>query len=69
MENLNNPDPLYDRAKVSNYLSIDETTLDKWIALEKFPTPDLRLGRKPAWKLSTINRHIDKLQQEQQLCR
>lgn len=59
-------DPLYDRTKASNYISLDITTLDKWIAAQKFPQPDLKMGRKPMWRLSTINKFINALQWDQE---
>ena len=62
--------PRYSKAQVCEYISVDNTTLDKWVAAGKFPLPDLYLGRHPRWKLSTINAHLEKKEQEykEQLC-
>jgi len=66
MTNLTINDPLYDRNKTSDYISLNITTLDKWVSNKKFPKPDLKIGKKPMWKLSTINKFINntKLYQE-----
>lgn len=69
MNNITIEDPRYSKTQVCNYIGgIDQTTLDKWIASEKFPKPDLYLGRHPRWKLSTINTYLLKKEQECQLC-
>lgn len=67
MENLTIKDPLYDRNKTSNYISLDITTLDKWVSSKKFPQPDLKIGRKPMWKLSTINKFINNIKLYQEI--
>lgn len=64
-------DPRYSKAQVCEYIAVDNTTLDKWVAADKFPKPDLYLGRNPRWKLSTINAYLEQKEQEykeQQLC-
>lgn len=64
-------DPLYSKAKVCDYVDIDNTTVDKWVAANKFPKPDLYLGRNPRWKLSTINAYLEQKALEyknQKLC-
>jgi len=69
MNNITIEDPRYSKTQVCNYIGgIDQTTLDKWVASEKFPKPDLYLGRHPRWKLSTINTYLLKKEQECQLC-
>ena len=69
MNNLTIEDPRYSKTQVCNYIGgIDQTTLDKWVASEKFPKPDLYLGRHPRWKLYTINTYLLKKEQECQLC-
>lgn len=70
-ENLIIEDPRYSKAQVCQYIAIDNTTLDKWVATGRFPKADLYLGRNPRWKLSTINAYLQKIEQdykEQQLC-
>lgn len=64
-------DPLYSKAQTCGYISIDDRTLDRWVNLNKFPKPDLYLGRYPRWKLSTINAYLEQKRQEcqeKQLC-
>lgn len=64
-------DPLYNKTKVCDYVCVDESTLDKWIAQNKFPKADLYLGRHPRWRLSTLINFSNAKQQEyaeQQLC-
>lgn len=63
--------PLYNKAQTCGYISIDDRTLDRWVASHKFPKPDLYLGRYPRWKLSTINAYLEQKKQEyqeKQLC-
>lgn len=64
-------DPLYSKTKVCDYMCVEESTLDKWIAKNKFPKPDLYLGRHPRWRLSTLINFSNAKQleyAEQQLC-
>lgn len=71
MDNMVIADPLYTKTRVCEYIGIDDTTLDKWVARGAFPKPDLYLGRSPRWKLSTLVKFSDAKQQEhaeQQLC-
>ncbi|OCG45666.1 hypothetical protein A9G34_00775 [Gilliamella sp. Choc4-2] len=69
LNNLTIEDPRYSKAQVCSYLGeLDQTTLDKWVAKEKFPKPDLYLGRHPRWKLSTINAYLAQKEQEYQSC-
>lgn len=71
MNNIVIADPLYTKARVCEYIGVDDTTLDKWIARSTFPKADLYLGRSPRWKLSTLVNFSNTKQQEhaeQQLC-
>lgn len=64
-------DPLYNKTQICEYISIDDRTLDRWVASDKFPKPDLYLGRHPRWKLSTVNTYLEQKKQEfqeKQLC-
>ena len=60
--------PLYNKAQVCAYISIDDRTLDRWVASDKFPKPDLYLGRHPRWKLSTVNAYLFQKEEQYQSC-
>ena len=59
-------DPLYSRSQTCGYISIDDRTLDRWVASHKFPKPDLYLGRYPRWRLSTVNAYLEQKKREHQ---
>ncbi|OCF97130.1 hypothetical protein A9G08_09830 [Gilliamella sp. wkB195] len=60
--------PLYNKAQVCAYISIDDRTLDRWVSAAKFPKPDLYLGRHPRWKLSTVNAYLFQKEEQYQSC-
>lgn len=47
-------EPLYDRVSVAAALGCKVRTIDRMIAAGEFPKPDLRVGRLPRWRQSTI---------------
>jgi predicted DNA-binding transcriptional regulator AlpA len=50
---------MLDADRVAAELSIGLRTLDRWIAGEKFPPPDLRVGRVRRWRRETLARWIE----------
>lgn len=53
--------PMYDRARAAEYLSIKPKTLDAYRnpknkLFKNFPHPDSVVTGRPLWQLSTINR-------------
>ncbi len=62
-------DHRYSKAQACAYMSgLDQTTLDKWVALAKFPKPNLYLGRDLIWKLSTVNAYLSQKEEQYQSC-
>lgn len=48
--------PAFNKAKACEYVSLDDTTIDKHIIADKFPQADLYIGRYPRWfYLHSIN--------------
>lgn len=62
---MNKVDPLYNKVRTAEYLAVSKKTIDNWVRVNKFPKPDLILGDRPMWKLSTINLYIIEKQEEQ----
>jgi predicted DNA-binding transcriptional regulator AlpA len=50
---------LLTRAEVLAQLGVSTPSLNRWIAAGRFPSPDVMLGNKRAWKVETIERWID----------
>ena len=51
------------RKEVGEYFGISNRTMRRKINSDEFPKPDFYVGREPRWRLSTIERHLMKLEQ------
>lgn len=47
-------EPLFDRVSVAAALGCKARTIDRMIAAGEFPKADLRVGRLPRWRQSTV---------------
>lgn len=43
----------------TSIVPVDKRTMQRWIAAEKFPRPDLRVGPRTFWKRETITTWIE----------
>ena len=50
---------LLTREQLWTLMNISPRKLDMMVASREFPEPDLRIGRKPRWRLSTYHRWIE----------
>lgn len=54
------PDKLMTLAEVADRLAVSRRTLEREISGKRFPPADLRVGRLPRWKPSTVAGWIDR---------